>query len=167
MSAGNIKVEVISEKEIEVQYTKVGEWENGTLVLKEPFIKSGIEFQGLEKSMDIHGVIRKLEKMNYIPDGKVVTKEGSVEIHDLEDGVYLLEDGKKNEPSIQSALVTIPSWDADEGEMIYDITWNPKVQRMDFAAETGDDTQLICFLIICMISLLFVMRTLYFSLRLC
>ena len=63
VSAGNIKVETTLDKKIEVQYTKIGEWENGTLVLKEPFMKSGIELQSLEKSMDIHGMITKLEKM--------------------------------------------------------------------------------------------------------
>ncbi len=166
-SLGSLKVEELSKQEFDIIYTKVGEWKDGTLILDGNFTASGVDLNSLDNSREVQTAIYTLKKYQYMPEGKVSTCGGSVEIQNLQEGVYLIEGTTSGKAEIQSALVSIPSWDADKGEMNYNVKWNPKVCEVSQTVETGDENQGGIWFALCVISLLFVIRTLYFSLRLC
>ncbi len=166
-SAGNVEIQVSPEQKIDVVYTKVGTWENGHLVLEEIFAKSGLDLNNLKRNSDTKQVIEILESFQEMPTGRISTVKGTAHIQNLEEGVYLMQGISSKNYEVQSTLISVPTWDSAMGEMNYEIQWMPKINAVMKGAATGDANPIVLILIICAISLLFIVRTLYFSLRLC
>lgn len=162
-----MEIQVAPEQAIDFTYTKVGKWQGGKIVLEEGFSQSGVNLNELKANNDTKQAIEKLEALDKVPTGEISAKCGNANIRGLEEGVYLMQ-GKETEGyEVQSALITIPAWDEATGEMNFEIKWIPKIQTVVKAAATGDVNPVIILLVVCAISLLFIARTLYFSLRLC
>ena len=136
------------------------------MVLTEPYRDCNVDLSALISNEDTRQAIEVLQKRK-----RGVNQSYSIEglngkFEDLEEGVYLLEGMSQEEHEMQSVLVSIPAIDDKTGELIYDIEVTPKMISM-YSVDTGDDNSVVVIGVICMISLLFVIRTLYFSLRLC
>lgn len=109
-------------------YTKVADWSEGSFEMKENFRDSGVNLNQIETAQQQEDAAKKLSLVQKVADGsKLTDNKGEAVLANLEPGVYLLE-GKETKKygRITPFLVTIPTWDEESGQMIYEVSAFPK-----------------------------------------
>lgn len=131
-------VEILLEDEnVTFEYAKVADLVDGDFVLKEQYKKTAIDFNHMEYSQQMAEAAQKLDKC--VEEGKKVKTdaEGKAVISELDVGVYLLRvTDKGGEEYVSPTLISIPTWNEEEGGMNYHITVIPKHSPEGVA--TGD-----------------------------
>ncbi len=131
---GSIAVELTegrkgtSRENVEFSCTKVGDITKGEYILKEEFLSSGIDLNAIESAKDMEDAAEKMSSLDIEADEILRTdKDGKLSFVDLPAGVYFLEatDTAKYE-KVTPFLISIPTFDEKENEMIYDIQVMPK-----------------------------------------
>ena len=129
MKKGNVEI-VLQEKEQRILYcSRVGGMKNGSFVLEEDFIESGVDLNALDTAQQLENAAARIQA--YVKSGFLIqtNEEGIAKIEDLEEGVYLLNSPSNEVNAAEKILPTLlylPSWDAEEEKMLYDITVIPK-----------------------------------------
>lgn len=123
-------IEIKSEANVKIEYSKVGDIVNGEYILKKEYKKSGVNLNHLKYADELERAAKKLNKYMKT-DGTVLTSEsGTVKIENLSEGIYLIR------CSDVPTLVTVPVWDETQKEFIYDMTVIPKLTGAE-APQTG------------------------------
>lgn len=131
---------------------KVADYENGKLVLKEPFRNSGIDLNMIKKGANMKEAAEILS--TYEEEKIDVRTKGQVaQIGPLAEGVYLIEGIPKDGYEIPATLISIPQWDAGEEKLSYHVTVIPKIQQMTHSVDTGDVDNLLPLSVLCLLSL--------------
>ena len=143
MKKGNVEI-ILQEKGERILYcSRIGGMENGSFVLEEDFIESGVDLNSLNTAEQLEKAASRIQA--YVKSGFMVqtNEEGIARIEDLEEGVYLLNSSQtevQGREKILPTLLYLPSWNAAEEEMLYDITVLPKY-GVD-PPSTGDSSEL-------------------------
>lgn len=129
------------------EYSKVALSEEGEYVLTEDYKGSGINLNEIKNSEELRVAAEKLAGYGK-SDGQCRTdKEGKAAIENLDMGVYVFyvsEQAKYDK--IAPTLVSIPTWDETEGNMVYEVHVCPKhttipEDDVKTAVKTGDSTE--------------------------
>ena len=156
MKKGNVEI-VLQEKEQRILYcSRIGGMENGSFVLEEDFIESGVDLNSLDTAEQLEKAAARIQA--YVKSGFMIqtNEEGIARIEDLEEGVYLLNSPKtevQGSEKILPTLLYLPSWDVEEEKMLYDVTLLPKY-GVD-PPNTGDSTELAAWSIFWALSAIF------------
>ena len=134
-------------------YVKIADYKDGIFVLSAPFDKSGIDLNEITKGSDVRDIVEELKRYK-VEKHSVKTNNQMVQIGPLTEGVYLIEGVSEKGYDIAATLVSIPQWDNEGGELSYNVTIIPKVQRLTGSVETGDTTNLMLLSILCGLSLI-------------
>ena len=131
---GSISVELTegrkgtSRENVEFSCTKVGEISQGEYILKDKFLSSGVDLNTIESAKDLEEAAAKISTLDISADRVLRTdKDGKLSFSDLSAGVYFLEatDTAQYE-KVTPFLISIPTFDEKEGEMVYDLQVVPK-----------------------------------------
>ncbi|MBQ8802057.1 MAG: hypothetical protein IJZ53_00275 [Tyzzerella sp.] len=153
---GSVEITMPEEAVISFAYAKVADVENGSYVLKEEYKESGVDLNQLGSAKEMEEAIQRLQqfhtKENFVQTGE----SGNVKIPDLEEGVYLIESLSSDEYQISPMLVAVPAWDVEAGEMSYDISVTPKMEKIPKSVQTGDGSNTNIFSVFFVVSLIIV-----------
>jgi hypothetical protein len=108
---------------------KVADIVNGKYVLEEMYQDSGVDLNHIENSMELEEAA--LDLVGFVEAAEVEEKEtdqdGEVVFSKLETGVYVVR-AEENlaYDEVCPALISVPLWDANRGEMCYETVLEPK-----------------------------------------
>lgn len=130
---GSIEIELTaggkntSREGVTFQYTKVAEIQEGQYVLEDTYKNSGVDLNQIEYAEELDEAAEKLSFYEKT-DGSCTTNEkGIAQIQDLDVGVYLLYvSDQGNYDKVMPALIAVPTWDEEEGAMLYNVKVLPK-----------------------------------------
>ena len=96
-----------------------------------PFFNSdncGVDINAIENSNDMKNAAEKLTKIVKKADtGKTTDQSGKVTFGELSVGVYLISaEDSASYDTVEPALIAVPTWSDTEGNMMYDVTIEPK-----------------------------------------
>lgn len=136
----------LSKKDVSLALTKVADVENGEFKLKESFKASEVDLNNIQNTNELDVAASKLSKTVTSDNAdKILTtdEEGVAKAEKLEIGVYLIyaTDTKAYE-DITPSLVSIPTFDDESGNMVYDIEVLPK-HTAPSQPGTQENTQVI------------------------
>lgn len=116
-----------SKKGIRLQCVKVADVEDGGYVLVDPYKDFAVNLNEIENSGGLDAAAKRFAEYK-AEGGFVETNEnGEAVISDLSVGVYLLKAEESGTyDTISPALIAIPTWDKQKGEMQYDVSIEPK-----------------------------------------
>lgn len=132
--SGNITVTLTEGKEgtsvagVAFVCEKVADIVGGEYSLLDAYKDSGVDLNSIQNAADMDAAALKLEEM--LPEnmeGFTTAQDGTLTFAGLEVGVYLVsavDDSGFDE--ISPALIAIPTWNEEEGEMLYDVNVIPK-----------------------------------------
>lgn len=120
----------LSKKDVSLAVTKVADVEGGEFKLKEAFESSEMDLNNIQNTNELEVAATKLSKIVTADNAdEILTtdEDGVAKAEKLEIGVYLIfaTDTKAYE-DITPSLVSIPTFDDESGNMIYDIEVLPK-----------------------------------------
>lgn len=130
---GSISVKLTDEKtgtskeNVEISCLKVADVKGGEYVLDEVYSSLGVDLNNLQNAGDLEKAATTLA--NKSGNGTLLKSDsnGNVSFGDLEVGVYLLTATKTTSyDDVTPVLISIPTWDETQGEMIYDVSVTPK-----------------------------------------
>lgn len=129
------------------EYSRVALSEEGTYVLTEEYKESSINLNEIKNSEELHVAAEKLAGYGK-SDGQCRTdKEGKAVIENLDIGMYVLYVSEKAKyDNIAPTLISVPTWDETEGNMVYEVNVFPKhttipLNDINTAVKTGDSTE--------------------------
>lgn len=151
-------------------YKKVADVVNGEYKgIKE--YSSGVDFNKIQNARELEEAALKIKNQVKNPDGRVVTdKNGKTYIRNLDIGVYLIyaENEAKYE-RVNPFLVAIPTWNAENNKMKFDIEVIPKHEPIPEdtpeAPQTNLDNHYKEMLVIAGGSIMLAISLLYFNHR--
>lgn len=155
---GSIKVILPDDVVTEFRCSKVADLEDGVYVLTEAYEKSKVPINELGTAKETEKAIEKLQQCQTTETDVITVQNGSGEISGLEEGMYLVEGAFCDDCEIAAMLVCIPTCDETTGEMSYDITAWPKVEKTPEEVETGDGIGIYTFSVFLIISFIIVVR---------
>ena len=117
-----------------VQYAKIAEWE---------------EFQEKE-------LVQWLQEDVEYDNSLQVGNNTSVNLTDLEDGIYRVRVSGDETYQFSDAIVSVPTWDEEQKCMQHQITVNPKYSRVTVTPQTGDSSKGVIYIIVGTISLIII-----------
>lgn len=131
---GSIEVELTdgkagtSKKDIKINCIKVADIVDGEYVLVDEYKDSGVDINAIENSNDMKNAAEKLTKIVKKADtGKTTDQSGKVTFGELSVGVYLISaEDSASYDTVEPALIAVPTWSDTEGNMMYDVTIEPK-----------------------------------------
>lgn len=131
----------------QIEYAKVGDKKKDLFVLKEEYVKSGIDLNSLETAKEIQRAAKQLNIMLEETILVEVNEHEHVKVSNLEEGVYLFRIKEKN--GWNPILIYIPTQIESNQESIYDITIMPKCGENEESPKTGwEDYREYYFIII-------------------
>ncbi|MBQ0065203.1 MAG: hypothetical protein KBT48_05520 [Firmicutes bacterium] len=98
-----------------------------SFVLSEAFKDSGYSLENLQ-SKEVSNALLKYAKNNKISGNEKNINNGTVSFTDLPVGLYLIAQKKKSTgyKEIQPFMVSLPRFDKEKGEYVYDVNATPK-----------------------------------------
>ena len=114
---------------IKLKCTKIAEIEDGEYKLLDAYKSTSIDFTSLENSDADDGAAKSLAAVvGNTADATTTTDEsGKASFSGLEVGVYLITaEDTDTYDTISPSLLAIPTWNENEGDMIYDVSVEPK-----------------------------------------
>lgn len=117
-----------SKSGVEFSCDKIADITGGEYVLTEQYQASGVDLNSIANASDMETAAQKLAE-TVQPSGLTATtsEDGTLVFQDLEVGVYLLSaTNDDNYDEVTPALVAIPTWSEETGDMVYDINVTPK-----------------------------------------
>ena len=135
---GSIKMKFEKAKEgLNVTVYKVANIEDGEYVLVDEYkAEKDIDLNKANDANSLLVLTQKLEKV--VKDGisQKTKANGEVSFEDLEEGVYLVKTADDKEyDKVQTVLVSIPTFDEKEAEMMYDIEITAKTTPRELVDE--------------------------------
>lgn len=116
-----------SKDNVTFEYAKVADLINGEYRLLKEYEEIDVDLNSIEYSSELDEAAQKLDKLVTAKDNVKTDAEGKALINDLEVGVYLLRvSDKARYENVYPVLISIPTWNEEEGDMNYDITVIPK-----------------------------------------
>lgn len=108
------------------EYTKVAELKNGFYYLDKQY--GNIDLNEINTAKELAEAAELISSNVVSANGEVKTdNNGEAIIKDLEIGVYLLEvSDKARYENVTPLLISIPTWNEEAGDMVYDVTVIPK-----------------------------------------
>ena len=129
-------------------HIKAADWKDGSYELTEQFEASKVDLNQIETAEQLEEAAQKLKTFSGKRSAKVrADKNGEIEIKNLETGVYLFVAEKTKEyDRITPFLIALPTWNAENREMSYEVEVIPKhipiVEKQEAKpVETGDAMQ--------------------------
>lgn len=142
-----------SRENVEFSCTKIGEIVNGEYKLKEKILSLSENFNAIKSANDMEAIAEKLDAMEIDAERVLLTdKNGKLCFSGLTTGVYFLKATNiEKYEQIKPFLISIPTFNEEEGKMNYDITVIPKHEpeiTTDFpgkpeAPQTGLDSPIL------------------------
>lgn len=109
------------------EFAKVADLIDGEYHLFQEYEKTNVNLNHIEYSSELNEAAQKLDKLVTAKDDVKTDAEGKALINDLDVGVYLLRvSDKARYENVYPVLISIPTWNEEEGNMNYDITVIPK-----------------------------------------
>lgn len=121
------KGEGTSKEGVEFSCLKVADIEKGEYILEDGYEGLGIDINELQNSSDLEAAATKIAEV--AGEGTLVTTDmnGKLTFSDLDVGVYLIEaSNDENYDDVTPLLISIPTWNEDEGVMDYEVNVIPK-----------------------------------------
>lgn len=116
-----------SKKGIRFQCIKVADVVNGEYMLADTYEDSKVVLNEIENSGSLDAAAKKLAEYQSEEHFVETDEKGEVTIPELSVGVYLLKaEDSDSYDTISPALIAIPTWNEQEGEMQYDVSVEPK-----------------------------------------
>lgn len=121
------KGEGTSKEGVEFSCLKIADIEKGEYVLADEYENLGIDINDLQNSSDLEAAATKIAEV--AGNGTLITTDmnGKLTFSDLDVGVYLIEASNDEKyDDVTPLLISIPTWNEDDGEMDYEVNVNPK-----------------------------------------
>lgn len=121
------KGEGTSKEGVEFSCLKVADIEKGEYILSDEYEGLGIDINELQNSSDLEAAATKIAEI--AGNGTLITTDmnGKLTFSDLDVGVYLIEaSNDDNYDDVTPLLISIPTWNEDEGVMDYEVNVIPK-----------------------------------------
>lgn len=114
--------------DVELGIIKVADEDEGLYYLVEPFSDSKIDLNTIETTAELDSTAKQFVEMVKEPDMKVKTSPaGTCVVKGLEAGVYLIYPiDLASYDHITPVIVAIPTFNEDSGEMMYNLSIEPK-----------------------------------------
>ena len=144
---GSITVNIGTIKGIKIYVSKIAEIKDGQLIILEEFNKFGIDLNNVKTAEELQKEIKKIKLDDSYKKMSVDTDEnGNAIFVDLEPGAYYIcSDNPKNKEQIESTIVSIPKYDEEEGNMVYEIKVEPKHETPKQAPQTSLSDNMLLF----------------------
>lgn len=116
-----------SKQNVEFAISKVADIVDGEYVIKDSYKKSGVDLNKIKNASDMENAAEKLVKVASKDKKGTTDKNGKLTFSELSVGVYLLQaTNDKKYDEVTPLLVSIPTWNDKEGEMVYELNVKPK-----------------------------------------
>lgn len=130
---GSIEIELtdggenISKEDVVFRYAKVADIKDGQYVLKEQYKNCGVDLNQISYAKELDEAAEKLSYYGESDGDCITNEEGIAKIEDLDVGVYLLYvSEQKNYEKVMPVLIAVPTWEEEEGMMLYNVKVFPK-----------------------------------------
>lgn len=130
---GSIEIELtdggenISKEGVVFRYAKVADIKDGQYVLKEQYKNCGVDLNQISYAKELDEAAEKLSYYGESDGDCITNEEGIAKIEDLDVGVYLLYvSEQKNYEKVMPVLIAVPTWEEEEGMMLYNVKVFPK-----------------------------------------
>ena len=140
---GSIEIELtdggenISKEDVVFRYAKVADIKDGQYVLKEQYKNCGVDLNQISYAKELDEAAEKLSYYGESDGDCITNEEGIAKIEDLDVGVYLLYvSEQKNYEKVMPVLIAVPTWEEEEGMMLYNVKVFPK--HTPIASHDGD-----------------------------
>lgn len=113
---------------VEFSYIKAADWKDGNYELTKQFAESKVDLNQIETSEQLENAAIELGKFCGKMDGWIRTDQnGETEVQELSEGVYLfIAKETKEYDRISPFLIAMPTWNEQDGEMMYELEVVPK-----------------------------------------
>lgn len=109
------------------RYAKVADIKDGQYVLKEQYKNCGVDLNQISYAKELDEAAEKLSYYGESDGDCITNEEGIAKIEDLDVGVYLLYvSEQKNYEKVMPVLIAVPTWEEEEGMMLYNVKVFPK-----------------------------------------
>lgn len=144
--------EDLSKVDVPVSIVKVADVEDGAFLLCEDFVTSEVELAKIKTANEMEEAAKKiLQKVRKSDQIYYTDEDGTVVISNLSVGVYLVfAQAFAGYETILPSLVSIPSWNEEEGKMDYDVEMMPKHEAKleKETPPTGDQNHLHSYILL-------------------
>ena len=147
---GSITVEIPKVQGIKIYVAKVADMKDGKFVTLEKFQNVGLDLNNIKTAEELQKVMNKIKLNDDQKKNNQETDEnGTVLFKDLEPGAYYIcSDNLKEKEQVESTIVSIPTFDEEEGKMVYDVTVRPKHESPKPAPQTSLDDNMLLYTMI-------------------
>ena len=127
---GSLLVRIPDIEGLNIHLAKIADIVDGHFVMIEEYEKLGVDLNDIENSEELEKEINKID-VTKLSGVKVVTdNKGEALFKDLEIGAYMVySDNPKDKEQVESTIISVPKYDEESGEMIFDVTVLPKHEK--------------------------------------
>lgn len=128
--------------DMEMHLVKVADIVDGECHLYEKYSSTGIDLNKINTANDLKNASEKLAAFKESDASQITDKKGIAVFKDLDEAVYLVyAQSKENQDNVEPALISVPTYNEEEGTMLMDVELFPKHDSPKKPPQTGDANQ--------------------------
>lgn len=124
---------------MKMHLVKVADIIDGECCLYDKYSSTGIDLNKIETANDLKNASEKLAAFKESDATQVTDNKGITVFKNLDEAVYLIyAEPKEKQDQVEPALISIPTWNEEEGTMMLDVELFPKHVSKNEPPKTGD-----------------------------